>query len=58
MDPSFVYGLHAVKKMLQHSAEECEALFYTESKNQRLQQVVSLAQQKKKYQKLYALVMT
>ncbi len=47
MEVSFVYGLHAVKKMLQHSAEECDELLYLNSKNQRLQQIVSLATQKK-----------
>ncbi len=43
---SFVYGLHAVKKMLQFSAQDCEKLQVAESKNQRLLQVISLAKQK------------
>jgi 23S rRNA (guanosine2251-2'-O)-methyltransferase len=47
MSVLYVYGLHAVKKMLQHSIDECEALYYQENKNQRLQQVISLARQKK-----------
>lgn len=46
MSSQYVYGLHAVKKMLQFSIDDCEALYYLESKNQRLQQVVSLASQK------------
>lgn len=41
-----IYGLHAVKKMLQFSEQDCEQLLCVSSKNQRLQQVISLARQK------------
>ncbi len=41
-----IYGLHAVKKMLQLSPEDCVALHCLQSRNRRLQQVISLAQQK------------
>lgn len=44
---SYVYGLHAVKKMLQCSAADCHQLFCLSNKNQRLQQVISLAKQHK-----------
>jgi len=43
---SHIYGLHAVKKMLQFSEQDCEQLLCVSSKNQRLQQVISLAKQK------------
>ncbi|MCK4707662.1 MAG: 23S rRNA (guanosine(2251)-2'-O)-methyltransferase RlmB [Gammaproteobacteria bacterium] len=42
----FIYGLHAVKKMLQFSLEDCEQLLCLQNKNQRLQQIISLAKQK------------
>ncbi len=41
-----IYGLHAVKKMLQFSVHDCEQLFCLQTKNQRLQQIISLAKQK------------
>ncbi len=41
-----IYGLHAVKKMLQLSADDCIELHCLQSRNQRLQQVISLARQK------------
>lgn len=47
MSASYIYGLHAVKKMLQFSADECRCLYCYETKNQRLQQIISLANQKK-----------
>ncbi len=47
MSQSFIYGLHAIKKMLQFSVDECEELYCLQSKNQRLQQIISLAKQKK-----------
>lgn len=43
---NFIYGLHAVKKMLQFSLEDCEQLYCLQNKNQRLQQIISLAKQK------------
>lgn len=46
MSGQYVYGLHAVKKMLQFSIDDCEALYFQETKNQRLQQIISLAKQK------------
>ena len=46
MSSQYVYGLHAVKKMLQFSIEDCNTLYYLDSKNQRLQQIISLAKQK------------
>lgn len=46
MSNAYIYGLHAAKKMLQFSADECRCLYCLESKNQRLQQVISLARQK------------
>ncbi len=46
MSSQYVYGLHAVKKMLQFSIDDCESLYYLDSKNQRLQQIISLAKQK------------
>ncbi len=42
----FIYGLHAVKKMLQFSLDDCEQLLCLQNKNQRLQQIISLAKQK------------
>lgn len=47
MTQKTVYGLHAVKKMLQFSIDDCEELLCLQNKNQRLQQVISLARQKK-----------
>jgi 23S rRNA (guanosine2251-2'-O)-methyltransferase len=47
MAEQYVYGLHAVKKMLQFSIAQCENLYCLKNKNQRLQQIVSLAQQHK-----------
>ena len=41
-----IYGLHAVKKMLQFSVEDCEQFLCLQNKNQRLQQIISLAKQK------------
>ncbi len=46
MSSQYVYGLHAVKKMLQFSINDCESLYYLDNKNQRLQQIISLAKQK------------
>jgi len=46
MSLNTVYGLHAVKKMLQFSVEDCEQLLCLQNKNQRLQQIISLARQK------------
>ena len=43
---SHIYGLHAVKKMLQFSEQDCQQLLCVSGKNQRLQQVISLAKQK------------
>ena len=43
----FSYGLHPVKKMLQFSIEDCEQLLCIKSQNQRLQDVISLAKEKK-----------
>lgn len=42
----YVYGLHAVKKMLQFSHEGCGSLHCLQNKNQRLQDVISLARLK------------
>lgn len=47
MSTSYIYGLHAVKKMLQISIENCESLHCLKNNNNRLQQVISLAVQKK-----------
>ena len=47
MPSDIIYGLHAVKKMLQYSIEDCIELHCLQTRNQRLQQVISLAQQKK-----------
>ncbi len=41
-----IYGLHAVKKMLQFSLQDCQQLYCLQTKNQRLQQIISLAKQK------------
>ncbi len=46
MSLNTIYGLHAVKKMLQFSVEDCEQLLCLQNKNQRLQQIISLAKQK------------
>lgn len=46
MTDQFIYGMHAVKKKLQYSEDECEELNFLHTKNQRLQQIVSLARQK------------
>jgi 23S rRNA (guanosine2251-2'-O)-methyltransferase len=46
MTEQTVYGLHAVKKMLQFSMEDCEELICLDTKNQRLLQIISLAKQK------------
>ncbi len=43
---STVYGLHAVKKLLQFNEEGCQQLYCLKNKNQRLQQIISLAKQK------------
>jgi 23S rRNA (guanosine2251-2'-O)-methyltransferase len=43
----YTYGLHAVKKMLQFSAEDCEQLLCLQNNNQRLQDVISLAKHNK-----------
>ena len=47
MSAEYIYGLHAVKKMLQFSFDDCEQLLCLDNRNQRLQQVISLAKQKK-----------
>lgn len=46
MTQNTVYGLHAVKKMLQISIDDCEELVCLQTKNQRLLQIISLAKQK------------
>ena len=46
MSQACVYGLHAVKKMLQFSIDDCVQLCCLRNKNQRLQQIISLARQK------------
>jgi len=46
MSDLYVYGLHAVKKALQLSIDDCQCLFCVDGKNPRLQQLVSLANQK------------
>ena len=46
MSESLVYGLHAVKKALQLSIDDCRCLYQAEGRNPRLQQVASLARQK------------
>ncbi|MBC8210182.1 MAG: 23S rRNA (guanosine(2251)-2'-O)-methyltransferase RlmB [Gammaproteobacteria bacterium] len=43
----YSYGLHPVKKMLQFSIDDCEQLLCLQSQNQRLQDVISLAKEKK-----------
>jgi 23S rRNA (guanosine2251-2'-O)-methyltransferase len=43
----YSYGLHPVKKMLQFSSEDCEQLLCLKSQNQRLQDVISLAKEKR-----------
>ncbi len=47
MSDNTIYGLHAVKKMLQLSADDCIELHCLHTKNQRLQQIISLARQNK-----------
>jgi 23S rRNA (guanosine2251-2'-O)-methyltransferase len=47
MSSQYVYGLHAVKKMLQFSIDDCESLYFLETKNHRLQEIISLAKQKR-----------
>lgn len=47
MTVNTIYGFHAVKKMLQFSTDDCVELVCLKTKNQRLQQIISLAQQKK-----------
>ena len=46
MTDQTVYGLYAVKKMLQFSIEDCEELICLQTKNQRLLEIISLAKQK------------
>lgn len=46
MSQHYIYGLHAVKKKLQLSHEDCLELMCLENSNQRLQQNISLAKQK------------
>ncbi|MDJ0832885.1 MAG: 23S rRNA (guanosine(2251)-2'-O)-methyltransferase RlmB [Gammaproteobacteria bacterium] len=46
MSFSTIYGLHAVKKMLQSAAEDALELHCLQNRNQRLQQLISLARQK------------
>ncbi len=46
MASNTIYGFHAVKKMLQFSIEDCDELYCLQNKNQRLQQIISLAKQK------------
>jgi 23S rRNA (guanosine2251-2'-O)-methyltransferase len=45
MSANVVYGLHAVKKMLQLSVDDCQELHCQPGRNPRLQQIVALARQ-------------
>ncbi len=47
MGQETVYGLHAVKKKLQLSVDDCKQLLCLNTKNPRLQQIISLARQNK-----------
>ncbi len=45
MSQSYIYGFHAISKMLQHSPESCLELICTEGKNPRLLSLIASARQ-------------
>lgn len=42
----YIYGLHAVKKKLQHSSEDCIELYCLKNNNKRQLEIINLAKQK------------
>lgn len=47
MSQSYIYGFHAISKMLQHSPQSCVELICTEGKNPRLLSLIGSARQAK-----------
>jgi len=47
MSQSYIYGFHAISKMLQHSPQSCLELLCTEGKNPRLLSLIGAARQAK-----------
>ena len=47
MSRSYIYGFHAINKMLQRSPESCLELFHTEGKNPRLLTLIGVARKAK-----------
>ena len=45
MSQSYIYGFHAISKLLQHSPQSCVELLCTESKNPRLLSLIASARQ-------------
>ena len=45
MSQSYIYGFHAIRKMLQHSPQSCIELLCTEARNPRLLSLIASARQ-------------